>query len=124
MLAQQVRGKKRGRPRDQGVVVRLLEDAPTYGRRGALFLTERGRMRNILYPRAMAEYMTAARFAELGLSADDVGQRDFHFGVAGAPVPDEPQQQQQARQTAPLEVPSLLVCFVPRRSYTVRLDMR
>lgn len=38
-------------------------------------------MRNIWYPRKQAEYMTAARFAELGLTNDSIGERDFLFGT-------------------------------------------
>lgn len=37
-------------------------------------------MRNLWYPTKKAEYMTASRFAELGLSRrDDVGERDPMF---------------------------------------------
>ncbi|KAM7197662.1 hypothetical protein V8F20_006552 [Naviculisporaceae sp. PSN 640] len=69
------------RPYDRGVVVRLLEDVPTFGRKHAVFRTERGRMRNQWYPAGKAEYMTRQRFQELGLAEDDVGERDRTFGV-------------------------------------------
>lgn len=37
-------------------------------------------MRNLWYPKNKAEYMTAQRFAELGLSRkDDVGEREHDF---------------------------------------------
>ena len=39
-------------------------------------------MRNKWFPQNKAEYMTAARFAELGLTRADVGERDPLFGVA------------------------------------------
>ncbi|EOO02434.1 putative fructose-bisphosphate aldolase protein [Phaeoacremonium minimum UCRPA7] len=81
----QVRGKKTsGRPTDRGVLVRLLEDVPKFGRKDTIFRTERGRMRNIWYPRKQAEYMTTARFAELGLTNDSIGERDPLFGVSFA----------------------------------------
>ncbi len=111
----QVRGKKRsGRPRDQGVVVRLLRDVSTYGRRGTIFRIERGRMRNILYPEGKAEYMTRGRFAELGLSvADTLGERDFQFGAGlpGAADAQEEEAESRAEQQrqATAEVPSLSV---------------
>ncbi|KAH8889492.1 hypothetical protein GQ53DRAFT_748185 [Thozetella sp. PMI_491] len=76
----QSRGKRTGRPRDQGVVVRLLEDIPKWGRKDAVFRVERGRMRNLWYPNKRAEYMTTGRFHELGLSSADIGERDHMFG--------------------------------------------
>ncbi|KAK4177678.1 hypothetical protein QBC36DRAFT_326538 [Triangularia setosa] len=67
-------------PSDKGVVVRLLENIPKFGRKDAIFRVERGRMRNEWFPRKMAEYMTVARFKELGLSPKtDVGERDPAF---------------------------------------------
>ncbi|KAK4239439.1 alcohol acetyltransferase-domain-containing protein [Achaetomium macrosporum] len=72
------------RPRDQGVVVRLLEDIPKFGRKDSIFRVERGRMRNEWYPHKKAEYMTASRFRELGLTRDDIGERDTTFGTAAA----------------------------------------
>ncbi|KAL2157412.1 hypothetical protein VTH06DRAFT_6104 [Thermothelomyces fergusii] len=69
------------RPRDQGVVVRLLQDIPRFGRKDAIFRIERGRMRNQWFPSKMAEYMTPARFRELGLTRDDIGERDTTFGI-------------------------------------------
>ncbi|KAK4459344.1 alcohol acetyltransferase-domain-containing protein [Cladorrhinum samala] len=70
------------RQRDQGVVVRLLQDIPKFGRKDAIFRVERGRMRNEWFPKKKAEYMTAARFKELGMSRKaDVGERDPSFGA-------------------------------------------
>ncbi|GAB1311190.1 Ribosomal protein L9 domain-containing protein [Madurella fahalii] len=81
----QTRAKSnRLQPRDQGVVVRLLEDIPKFGRKASIFRVERGRMRNEWYPRKKAEYMTAARFRELGLSRNDIGDRDAAFGTLAA----------------------------------------
>jgi len=41
-------------------------------------------MRNEWYPKKMAEYMTAQRFKELGLTRDDIGERDPTFGTLEA----------------------------------------
>jgi len=46
----------------------------------SIFRVDRGRMRNLWYPKHKAEYMTAQRFAELGLSKKhDVGEREYDF---------------------------------------------
>ncbi|KAL1897866.1 hypothetical protein Sste5346_003718 [Sporothrix stenoceras] len=86
----QYRGKKTKQD-GQGVVVRLLKDVTQFGRRDTILRVDRGRMRNFWYPRGMAEYMTAARIAELGPAAkiaDLISFRDSSFvaeedGVAG-----------------------------------------
>jgi hypothetical protein len=110
-VVQQVRLKShRLRPKDLGVVVRLLEDIPSFGRKGrrifapawstryqaeigansnppdAIFRTERSRMRYQWFPSRKAEYMTALRFRELGLTRGDIGERDPIFGTAEAVV--------------------------------------
>ncbi|KXX81681.1 hypothetical protein MMYC01_201041 [Madurella mycetomatis] len=99
----QTRAKSnRLQPRDQGVVVRLLEDIPKFGRKASIFRVERGRMRNEWYPRKKAEYMTAARFLELGLSRSDIGDRDATFGtLAAAEVEDTQTQATPAPKPAP-----------------------
>lgn len=38
-------------------------------------------MRNLWYPTKKAEFMTDARFKELGLTKNDVGERDPMFGM-------------------------------------------
>ncbi|KAK4449377.1 hypothetical protein QBC34DRAFT_404762 [Podospora aff. communis PSN243] len=68
---------------DQGVIVRLLKDIPKFGREHAIFRVERGRMRNLWYPHKKAEYMTAQRFRELGLTKKDIGERDRSFSPLG-----------------------------------------
>ncbi len=119
-VVQQVRLKShRLRPRDLGVVVRLLRDIPNYGRKGtifapawpppyrapiganshlpdAIFRIERGRMRYEWFPYQKAEYMTALRFRQLGLTRDDIGERDPIFGTAEAVVEDEAQEPEVA----------------------------
>ncbi|ROW11455.1 hypothetical protein VMCG_01514 [Cytospora schulzeri] len=78
----QVRGKKTsGRPKDAGVVVRLLKDIKGFGKEGSIFRTERGRMRNIWYPTKKAEYVTASRLQQLGLTKNDIGERDPMYGM-------------------------------------------
>ncbi|KAK0656021.1 hypothetical protein B0T16DRAFT_398340 [Cercophora newfieldiana] len=80
MLNHQSRAKSTTRQaQDQGVVVRLLRDIPKFGREHAIFRVERGRMRNEWYPSKKAEYMTAQRFKELGLTKKDIGERDRGF---------------------------------------------
>lgn len=87
--------------------MRLLEDIPKFGRRGkfsrfpyvsvhyetigadnhipdSVFRIERGRMRNEWFPSMKAEYMTASRFRELGLTHEDIGDRDTTFGTMAA----------------------------------------
>jgi len=79
----QIRNKSRfKRPEDRGVVVRLLQDIPQFGRKDAIFRTERGRMRNDWFPNNKAEYMTTSRFQQLGLTRQDVGERDPMFGTS------------------------------------------
>lgn len=60
----------------------------------AIFRVDRGRMRNLWYPKHKAEYMTAQRFAELGLSRkNDVGEREHDFRAherAGEAAEEEP----------------------------------
>ncbi|EGO52860.1 hypothetical protein NEUTE1DRAFT_91606 [Neurospora tetrasperma FGSC 2508] len=85
----------RMRLQDQGVVVRLLEDIPKFGRKHAIFRIERGRMRNEWFPKNKAEYMTPARFQELGLTRDAIGEVDRSFVILSAleaatrPKPEE-----------------------------------
>lgn len=38
-------------------------------------------MRNEWFPKNMAEYMTALRFRELGLTRDNIGEREATFGT-------------------------------------------
>ncbi|KAL8388410.1 hypothetical protein RB595_009265 [Gaeumannomyces hyphopodioides] len=93
----QVRGKKtKGRQYDQGVLVRLLKDVRQFGPKHSIFLAPRGRMRNMWYPSRKAEYMTAARFAELGLTRDAIGERDPLFTVAKKTAPKAEQAAQKA----------------------------
>ncbi|KAL8322205.1 hypothetical protein RB593_004304 [Gaeumannomyces tritici] len=114
----QVRGKKtKGRQYDQGVLVRLLKDIRQFGPKtsprhphthadllparpptDSIFLAPRGRMRNMWYPSRKAEYMTTARFAELGLTRDAIGERDPLFAIAKKPA--APEAEQQAAQNA------------------------
>lgn len=43
---------------------------------GAVFRTERGRMRNEWFPTSKAEYLTSMRLRRLGIRPDDIGERD------------------------------------------------
>ncbi|KAI3397481.1 hypothetical protein diail_10693 [Diaporthe ilicicola] len=73
--------KKSGRPKPAGVTVRLLVDMKGFGKKGSIFRTEPGRMRNLWYPYKKAEFMTDTRMKELGLTKNDVGVRDPMFGM-------------------------------------------
>ncbi|KAK3299124.1 alcohol acetyltransferase-domain-containing protein [Chaetomium fimeti] len=115
----QVRAKSnRLRPKDQGVVVRLLEDIPKFGRRDSVFRIERGRMRNEWFPAMKAEYMTASRFRELGLTRDDIGDRDTTFGTMAAAddVEDAPELESPKPTvviTSPEKAHTLLTTLIP-----------
>ncbi|KAK3941820.1 hypothetical protein QBC46DRAFT_381511 [Diplogelasinospora grovesii] len=117
VMQMQTRGK-RTRPQDQGVVVRLLEDIPKFGRKDAVFRVERGRMRNEWYPSNKAEYMTATRFQELGLTREDIGERDRVFGTF-APLAEEIFAARptapviEVQQVAPVQASALLASLLP-----------
>lgn len=54
-------------------------------------------MRNEWFPQKKAEYMTESRFRELGLTRDDIGERDPSFGTVAATEPvDVPEPEAQA----------------------------
>ncbi|KAL2137045.1 hypothetical protein VTI74DRAFT_9651 [Chaetomium olivicolor] len=116
----QVRAKSNHlRPKDQGVVVRLLEDIPKFGRKDSIFRVERGRMRNEWFPAKKAEYMTASRFRELGLTREDIGDRDTAFGAVAADeyIPDftEPAAPMITVQTtSPEKAHTLLSTMIPQ----------
>ncbi|KAL2263854.1 hypothetical protein VTK26DRAFT_4763 [Humicola hyalothermophila] len=114
----QVRAKSnRLRPKDQGVVVRLLEDIPKFGRKDSVFRVERGRMRNEWFPQKKAEYMTAQRFKELGMTREDIGERDPAFGTVTAadamdiPEPEAPMP--EVRIVTPEKAHTILTTLVP-----------
>ncbi|KAE8452338.1 hypothetical protein EG329_001038 [Mollisiaceae sp. DMI_Dod_QoI] len=75
---QQVRGKKK-LAKVSTVKVHLLQNIPGYGRRGAVIPVTAGVMRNIWYPKKMAQYVTAARLQELGVKKDAMLERDSTF---------------------------------------------
>jgi hypothetical protein len=112
----QVRAKSnRLRPKDQGVVVRLLEDIPKFGRRDSVFRIERGRMRNEWFPAMKAEYMTASRFRELGLTREDIGDRDTTFGTMAAADDIE--------DTPVFEAPKAVLTTSPEKAHTLLTTM-
>ncbi|CAK7238480.1 hypothetical protein SEUCBS140593_010731 [Sporothrix eucalyptigena] len=114
---QQTRGKKTNRRRDQGVVVRLLEDVTQYGRRDTILRVERGRMRNFWYPNGLAEYMTASRVAELGVPvAEAISQPDPWFVAAHDGVPAETAVKQTVtlRSISTTRAATLLETIIPQ----------
>lgn len=77
----------------------------------AIFRVERGRMRNLWYPTKKAEYMTADRFAELGLSRrDDVGERDPMFRAYE--TTEDVAEEDVVEEGSDMPVFSLAVCSV------------
>ncbi|KAK4155358.1 hypothetical protein C8A00DRAFT_13570 [Chaetomidium leptoderma] len=105
------------RPKDQGVIVRLLEDIPKFGRKDSVFRIERGRMRNEWFPSKRAEYMTTSRFRELGLTRGDVGDRDTTFGtMAAVELDDAPEVEAPTTTvltTSPEKAHTLLTTLIP-----------
>lgn len=76
----QLRGKKRTAKQPATVKVKLRENIQGYGRRGSIIPVAPGRMRNIWYPRQMAEYMTEGQLRE---QREVVAERDVTFGKEG-----------------------------------------
>ncbi|PBP28391.1 Fructose-bisphosphate aldolase [Diplocarpon rosae] len=74
----QVRGKKK-LTKVSTVKVHLLQNIPGYGRRGSVIPVTAGVMRNIWFPKKMAEYLTLQRIAELGIKKDSGLERDSAF---------------------------------------------
>ncbi|KAJ4295786.1 Alcohol acetyltransferase [Collariella sp. IMI 366227] len=112
----QVRAKSRHlRPKDQGVVVRLLDDIPKFGRKDSIFRTERGRMRNEWFPNKKAEYMTATRFRELGMTREDIGERDATFGAVAAEddIPESVAPLITVHITTPEKAHTILSTMIP-----------
>ncbi|KAK3383917.1 hypothetical protein B0T24DRAFT_67997 [Lasiosphaeria ovina] len=105
--AVQIRAKStKRRPKGQDVAVRLLSDIRTYGRKNAIMRVSPGRMRYQWYRENTAEYMTAARFRELGLTRDDIGERDRTFGVDEEKFESSTTESESPERTGPLEGPS------------------
>ena len=78
----------------------------------SIFRIERGRMRNEWFPSKRAEYMTASRFQELGLTRGDIGDRDTSFGAVAASELDfepEPEVPRTTVVTTSVRLPNFLV---------------
>ncbi|KAF4629314.1 hypothetical protein G7Y89_g8832 [Cudoniella acicularis] len=69
---QQIRGKKKLAKQPNRVNALLLKDIKRYGKKGSVLSINPGIMRNLWFPRRLAEYVTAARMQELGLKKDDI----------------------------------------------------
>ncbi|GAB7339386.1 hypothetical protein MBLNU457_6024t1 [Dothideomycetes sp. NU457] len=91
--------------------VRLLEDVPTFGRKGAFVTVSVGMMRNEWYPRRLADYVPYTQKKEL--KANDVStERDFDFmaerpeedSLEEAAIRDAAAQELEARRQQLLEV--------------------
>ncbi|KAI1342526.1 hypothetical protein F5Y15DRAFT_413033 [Xylariaceae sp. FL0016] len=110
----------------QGIPVRLLMDIPTFGRKDAIIRVKPGRMRNIWFPKAKAEYMTKQRFKDMGLTEAAIGVRDRTFGTKlvldeesgkGALKQDgpdgSPAKKKETLTLSPEETQSLLTDLLP-----------
>ncbi|KAI1503755.1 hypothetical protein F5X99DRAFT_406753 [Biscogniauxia marginata] len=112
----------------QGIPVRLLRDIPAFGRKDAIIRVKPGRMRNIWFPKAFAEYMTKQRFLELGLTEAAIGVRDRTFGskllldesnaAAREPLAEDKQDDHKSKRKEVLTLPpeetkALLDTFLP-----------
>jgi len=101
---QQVRGKKKlASAKISTVKVHLLQNIPGYGRRGAVIPVTSGVMRNIWYPKKMAEYLTMEKLQELGVKKDSVVERDSTFQTnAVRKLEKKQEKQKQERPEEPL----------------------
>ncbi|KAH6719111.1 hypothetical protein BKA61DRAFT_473565 [Leptodontidium sp. MPI-SDFR-AT-0119] len=100
----QVRGKKKlASEKVATVKVHLLQNIPGYGRRGAVIPVTSGVMRNIWYPKKMAEYLTIAKLQELGVKKDAILERDSTFQSNAARKLEKKQEKQ--KQEHPEEEP-------------------
>ncbi|KAI0015883.1 hypothetical protein F4780DRAFT_783730 [Xylariomycetidae sp. FL0641] len=108
----------------QGIPVRLLRDIPAFGKKHAIIRVKAGRMRNLWFPRAAAEYMTKDRFRQLGLTEANIGVRDRTFGSKmmldlqkGKLEKDLPKDHKNARKEtlslSPTETAQLLTDLLP-----------
>lgn len=96
-LRQQVRGKKKMVNNSSTITVRLMKDVKAYGRRGkcfaiaiyyqhtnaisgALVPISPGAMRNMWFPRRIAEYVTIPELKRLRIN-NVAMERDFEFGI-------------------------------------------
>ncbi|KAJ5047287.1 uncharacterized protein L3040_003120 [Drepanopeziza brunnea f. sp. 'multigermtubi'] len=75
---QHIRGKK-NLAKVSTVKVHLLQNIPGYGKRGSVIQVPPGVMRNIWFPKKMAEYLTLQKIKELGVKKDAVVERDSTF---------------------------------------------
>ncbi|CZS90536.1 hypothetical protein WAI453_004130 [Rhynchosporium graminicola] len=99
---QQVRGKKKlASEKVSTVKVHLLQNIPGYGRRGAVIPVTSGVMRNIWYPKQMAEYLTLAKVQELGVKKDTIAERDSTFQTNAMRKLEK--KQEREKQDAPDE---------------------
>ena len=74
----QIRGKKKMVRGPDVSTVRLLQDVPTFGRKGSVVPVSVGLMRNDWYPRRVAEYVPYMQKKEL--KTNNVAlERDFEF---------------------------------------------
>ncbi|KAK3705449.1 hypothetical protein LTR37_013266 [Vermiconidia calcicola] len=77
---QQIRGKKKMVNNSSTMPVRLRKDVKTFGRKGAIVPISRGQMRNIWFPKGIADYVTVPELRILRVK-NTAMERDFEFGT-------------------------------------------
>ncbi|KAI5805542.1 hypothetical protein DFH27DRAFT_551656 [Peziza echinospora] len=76
--SQQVRGAKK-LARSTTITVALLQDVPKFGRKGSILAVARGRMRNLWFPRGMAQYLPRDEQKHLKKEGIVMFERDVTF---------------------------------------------
>jgi Ribosomal protein L9, N-terminal domain len=135
---QQIRGKKR-LAKVSTVKVHLLQNVPGYGRRGrqlyqrhcsklldtnlrtgAVIPVTAGMMRNIWYPKKMAEYLTEDKLQQLGVKKDTAIERDSTFRSNTERKLDK-ENEKYERAAAAAE--SAMTSLEPESSIPMELDL-
>ncbi|KAI1089545.1 hypothetical protein F5B19DRAFT_466616 [Rostrohypoxylon terebratum] len=122
LAQQQTRGAKMAKAEQedvQGIPVRLLCDMPGFGPQEAIIRVKRGRMRNKLFPKGQAEYMTEKRFRELGLNESAIGTRDRTYGAPKIVEEHSEQERSPKGTTEKKSPPKETLVLSPNESLTL-----
>lgn len=88
---------------------------------GAIFRTERGRMRNEWFPTSKAEYLTSMRLRALDIKPDDIGERDrayFPLPPVIEVVPTPMPMPTWTPTPTPTPMPTPTYTLAPKPTYT------
>ncbi|KAJ9668031.1 hypothetical protein H2201_001837 [Coniosporium apollinis] len=112
---QQTRSKKTSSKQPDHIAVRLLKDVKSFGRAGALVPVTAGQMRNMWFPRGIADYVTAPQLKEL--QARNVAvERDFLFGVELTKKKKAEAAEEEAQEASRQSVRAEVELLSPQRS--------